>query len=76
MVTVNHWTDRIYQNTQQEHVISNVVSGRKMKMIKYNMPDTGRWTIYHFKITSIYLSTVLFFISHMESMGCNIKYYE
>lgn len=41
MVTVNHWTDRIYQNTQQEHVISNVVSGRKMKMIKYNMPDTG-----------------------------------
>lgn len=43
MVTVNHWTDRIYQNTQQEHVISNVVSGRKMKMIKYNMPDTGRW---------------------------------
>lgn len=41
MVTVNHWTDRIYQNTQQEHVISNVVSGRKMKMVKYNMPDTG-----------------------------------
>lgn len=45
MVTVNHWTDRIYQNTQQEHVISNVVSGRKMKMIKYNMPDTGKQTI-------------------------------
>uniref|UniRef100_A0A2S2NHD2 glucose-6-phosphate 1-epimerase n=1 Tax=Schizaphis graminum TaxID=13262 RepID=A0A2S2NHD2_SCHGA len=43
MVTVNHWTDRIYQNTQQEHVISNVVSGRKMKMIKYNMPDTVVW---------------------------------
>lgn len=43
MVTVNHWTDRIYQNTQQEHVISNVVSGRKMKMIKYNMPDTGKY---------------------------------
>lgn len=41
MVNVNHWTDRIYQNTQQEHIISNVVSGRKMKMVKYNMPDTG-----------------------------------
>lgn len=48
MVTVNHWTDRIYQNTQQEHVISNVVSGRKMKMIKYNMPDTGRWNYNQF----------------------------
>lgn len=52
MVSVNHWTDRIYQNTQQEHVISNVVSGRKMKMIKYNMPDTGKWVIYGNKNTT------------------------
>lgn len=73
MVTVNHWTDRIYQNTQQEHVISNVVSGRKMKMIKYNMPDTGIWIIYIFENTT---NVLMFISSCMESMGCNIEYNE
>ncbi|KAH9628384.1 hypothetical protein HF086_015914 [Spodoptera exigua] len=40
VVTINEWTDRIYQNTMQEHIITNVVSGRKMRIQKYNFPDT------------------------------------
>lgn len=40
-VTITEWTDRIYQNTAQEHIITNVVSGRKMRIQKYNFPDTG-----------------------------------
>jgi glucose-6-phosphate 1-epimerase len=43
VVTVNEWTDRIYQHTQQEHIITNVVSGRKMRLQKYNFPDTVIW---------------------------------
>ncbi|EDW03202.1 GH10622 [Drosophila grimshawi] len=43
VVTVNEWTDRIYQHTPQEHVITNVVSGRKMRLHKYNFPDTVIW---------------------------------
>lgn len=42
VVTINEWTDRIYQHTPQEHIITNVVSGRKMKLQKYNFPDTGK----------------------------------
>lgn len=42
-VTVNEWTDRVYQHTPQEHIITNVVSGRKMRLQKYNFPDTGEW---------------------------------
>lgn len=42
VVTINEWTDRIYQHTPQEHIITNVVSGRKMKLQKYNFPDTGQ----------------------------------
>lgn len=41
-VTITEWTDRIYQNTAQEHIITNVVSGRKMRIQKYNFPDTGK----------------------------------
>ncbi len=41
VVTVNEYTDRIYQNTPQEHIITNVVSNRKMRIQKYNFPDTG-----------------------------------
>ena len=41
VVTINEWTDRIYQNTPLEHIITNVVSGRKMRMQKYNLVDTG-----------------------------------
>lgn len=41
VVTINEWTDRIYQHTNQEHIITNVVSGRKMRLQKYNFPDTG-----------------------------------
>lgn len=50
MVTINEWTDRIYQHTPQEHIITNVVSGRKMKLQKYNFPDTGTHmcTIYNY----------------------------
>lgn len=43
VVTISEWTDRIYQNTPQEHVITNVVSGRKMRIQKYNFPDTVVW---------------------------------
>lgn len=46
VVTINEWTDRIYQHTPQEHIITNVVSGRKMKLQKYNFPDTGEYTLY------------------------------
>lgn len=42
-VTINEWTDRIYQHTPQEHIITNVVSGRKMRLQKYNFPDTVVW---------------------------------
>ncbi|KAG8327291.1 hypothetical protein J6590_022714 [Homalodisca vitripennis] len=42
-VTITEWTDRIYQNTAQEHIITNVVSGRKMRIQKYNFPDTVIW---------------------------------
>lgn len=42
VVAINEWTDRIYQHTQQEHIITNVVSGRKMRLQKYNFPDTGK----------------------------------
>lgn len=43
VVTINEWTDRVYQNTAQEHIITNVVSGRKMRIQKYNFPDTVIW---------------------------------
>ncbi|KAJ8735816.1 hypothetical protein PYW07_007436 [Mythimna separata] len=43
VVTISEWTDRIYQNTMQEHIITNVVSGRKMRIQKYNFPDTVIW---------------------------------
>lgn len=42
-VSISEWTDRIYQNTPQEHIITNVVSGRKMRIQKYNFPDTVVW---------------------------------
>ncbi|KAJ8918720.1 hypothetical protein NQ315_015040 [Exocentrus adspersus] len=43
VVTIGEWTDRIYQSTPQEHIITNVVSGRKMRIQKYNFPDTVIW---------------------------------
>jgi len=43
VVTVNEWTDRIYTHTPPEHIITNVVSGRKMRIQKYNLPDTVIW---------------------------------
>lgn len=43
VVTIGEWTDRIYTNTPQEHIITNVVSGRKMRIQKYNFPDTVIW---------------------------------
>lgn len=51
-VTIGEWTDRIYQNTPQEHIITNVVSGRKMRVQKYNFPDTGDLNICLFLYTS------------------------
>ena len=42
VVTISEFTDRIYQNTPQEHIITNVVSNRKMRIQKYNFPDTGK----------------------------------
>lgn len=46
VVTINEWTDRVYQHTPQEHIITNVVSGRKMRLQKYNFPDTGTNFVY------------------------------
>ncbi|XP_040569004.1 uncharacterized protein [Lepeophtheirus salmonis] len=42
-VTIGEWTDRVYTNTPPEHVITSVVSGRKMRIQKYNLPDTFVW---------------------------------
>jgi len=43
VVTIGEWTDRIYEGTPPEHIITNVVSGRKMRIQKYNFPDTVVW---------------------------------
>lgn len=43
VVTLSEWTDRIYINTPHEHIVTNVVSGRKMRVQKYNLPDTVVW---------------------------------
>ena len=43
VVTINEWTDRVYTHTPPEHIITNVVSGRKMRIQKYNFPDTVIW---------------------------------
>jgi len=43
VVVIGEWTDRIYVNTPNEHIITNVVSGRKMRVQKYNFPDTVIW---------------------------------
>jgi glucose-6-phosphate 1-epimerase len=32
VVTIGEWTDRIYTHTPPEHIITNVVSGRKMRI--------------------------------------------
>lgn len=45
IVSIGEWTDRIYQHTPQEHIITNVVSGRKMRLQKYNFPDTGNFKL-------------------------------
>lgn len=52
-MTVCEWTDRIYQNTQPEHIITNVVSGRKMRVQKYNFPDTVVWNPWQEKARDI-----------------------
>lgn len=52
-VTITEWTDRIYQNTAQEHIITNVVSGRKMRIQKYNFPDTGKSLRAEYKLPKI-----------------------
>ncbi|KAF5284417.1 hypothetical protein FQA39_LY17092 [Lamprigera yunnana] len=43
VVTIGEWTDRIYQNTSLEHIITNVVSGRTMRIQKCKFPDTVVW---------------------------------
>ncbi len=43
VVSIGEWTDRIYTHTPSEHIITNVVSGRKMRIQKYNLPDTVIW---------------------------------
>ena len=34
---------RVYIHTPTEHIVTNVVSGRKMRIQKYNFPDTVIW---------------------------------
>jgi glucose-6-phosphate 1-epimerase len=43
VVMIGEHTDRVYTNTPPEHIITNVVSGRKMRVQKYNFPDTVIW---------------------------------
>ncbi|CAH0554405.1 unnamed protein product [Brassicogethes aeneus] len=43
VVEIEEWTDRVYQNTPQEHTISNMASGRRIRIEKNNFPDTGLW---------------------------------
>lgn len=50
VVTIDEWTDRIYQGTPQEIMITNVVSGRKMKIQKYNLSDTGKCVRFSYPI--------------------------
>lgn len=50
VVTIEEWTDRIYQCTPQELMITNVVSGRKMRIFKYNLPDTGKTTLSSYEV--------------------------
>jgi hypothetical protein len=33
----------VYIHTPGEHIVTNVVSGRKMRIQKYNFPDTVIW---------------------------------
>jgi len=67
VVTVAEYTDRIYQNTPQEHIITNVVSGRKMRIQKYNFPDTGKLSCED--IQFIYIGRISNHI-HMKSINC------
>ncbi|XP_071052743.1 uncharacterized protein [Onthophagus taurus] len=43
VVTICQYTDRIYQNTPQEHLVANVMSGCTMRIQKQNLPDTVVW---------------------------------
>ncbi|KAL1465001.1 hypothetical protein WDU94_004599 [Cyamophila willieti] len=45
-VNVSSLTDRIYQDTCQEHVITNVMCG-KMRLKKHNLSDTVLWNPWH-----------------------------
>lgn len=49
-VQVTEWTDRIYRNTPPEHIVTNVVSGRKMRVLKYNLADTGEVLNFGFEL--------------------------
>ena len=40
---MNEMTERVYIHTPPEHIVTNVVSGRKMRIQKYNFPDTVIW---------------------------------
>lgn len=61
VVTIDEWTDRIYQCTPQELMITNVVSGRKMRIFKYNLPDTGEADIMSHLFPNLSLSFVISF---------------
>ncbi|XP_076369947.1 uncharacterized protein LOC143256507 [Tachypleus tridentatus] len=43
VVTVSQFTDRVYQNTPNEHSIRFVAGNRTVKMRKQNFPDTVIW---------------------------------
>lgn len=42
-VKIAEFTDRVYRNTPQEHIISNVAGGKGIKLEKCNFPDTVIW---------------------------------
>lgn len=42
-VCVSEFTDRVYQNTSREHLVTNCSGGRNIKILKENFPDTVIW---------------------------------
>uniref|UniRef100_A0A146LRR1 glucose-6-phosphate 1-epimerase n=1 Tax=Lygus hesperus TaxID=30085 RepID=A0A146LRR1_LYGHE len=43
VITVRKYTDNIYKDTAEEHVISNASGGKSIKLVKSNYPDTVVW---------------------------------
>ncbi|XP_075732171.1 uncharacterized protein LOC119180580 isoform X8 [Rhipicephalus microplus] len=40
-VTISQWTDNIYKSTERVHMLTEVGTGKTLKIEKENLPDTG-----------------------------------